>query len=108
MSQRMDSADGGEYDVRGMPDEGPDAQKRVIGATIRDVLVLNLYVVNGKEVGDPKYEFKLDWLGRLATMVKETILVFFFFFGGGGFGGGSFRWGKLYFGWGGVEFFPEL
>tara|TARA_R110002126_G_scaffold75704_1_gene188828 strand:- start:15655 stop:16425 length:771 start_codon:yes stop_codon:yes gene_type:complete len=57
--------------VRGMPGDDEDAQKRVIGATIRDVMVLNLYVVNGKEVGDEKYAFKLDWLDRLAAMVKE-------------------------------------
>ena len=56
---------------RGFPGDGPDDQKRVIAATIGDVMVLNLYVVNGKAVGDEKYDFKLAWLERLAEYVKS-------------------------------------
>ncbi len=55
---------------RGFPGDGPDDQKRAIAATVGDVLLLNLYVVNGKAVGDPKYDFKLDWLDRLADYVQ--------------------------------------
>jgi len=58
-----------EAEVRGFPDDGPDADKRVLGATIGDVLVLNLYVVNGKEVGSDKYAYKLDWLQRLHDFI---------------------------------------
>ncbi len=58
--------------VRGFPDDGPDDQKRVIGATIEDVMLLNLYVVNGKEVGSDKYDYKLEWLRKLSEMVDET------------------------------------
>jgi len=58
--------------IRGFPDDDEDAQKRVIGATIDDVMLLNLYVVNGKEVGSDKYDYKLDWLKRLSEMVDET------------------------------------
>jgi exodeoxyribonuclease III len=36
------------------------------------VLVLNLYVVNGESVGSAKYDFKLEWLGRLADHVERT------------------------------------
>ena len=57
--------------VRGFPDDEEDAQRRVIGATIGDVMVLNLYVVNGEQVGSPKYDFKLDWLARLNAFVAE-------------------------------------
>jgi len=57
--------------VRGFPGDDEDAQRRVIGATIEDVLLLNLYVVNGESVGSPKYAFKLDWLARLADFVAE-------------------------------------
>ena len=57
--------------VRGFPDDDEDAQKRVIGATIGDLMILNLYVVNGKEVGSDKYAFKLDWLERLNAFVRD-------------------------------------
>lgn len=55
--------------IRGFPDDGEDAQRRVIGATIEDVMVLNLYVVNGKTVGSEAYGLKLEWLDRLADFV---------------------------------------
>ena len=57
--------------VRGFPCDDDEAQKRVIGVTIGDLMVLNLYVVNGKEVGSDKYAFKLDWLARLQSFVEE-------------------------------------
>jgi exodeoxyribonuclease-3 len=55
--------------IRGLPDDGEDAQRRVIGATVEDVLLLNLYVVNGEAVGSAKYAFKLEWMARLADFV---------------------------------------
>ncbi|HUR28968.1 MAG TPA: exodeoxyribonuclease III, partial [Planctomycetota bacterium] len=57
--------------VRGLPGEAPDAQKRVIGAQVGDVLLLNLYVVNGQEVGSPKYAYKMEWMARVAEFVRE-------------------------------------
>ena len=57
--------------LRGVPGEGEDAQRRVIGATIDDVMVLNLYVVNGQSVGSEKFAYKLDWLARLTAFVRE-------------------------------------
>ena len=54
---------------RGYPGEDPVVGARVIGATVGDVMVLNLYVVNGKEVGDVKYDLKLRWLDGLADFV---------------------------------------
>ncbi len=56
--------------VKGFPDDGPDAEARAIASTVGDVRILNLYVVNGKEVGDPKYTRKLAWLERLAEYVR--------------------------------------
>jgi exodeoxyribonuclease-3 len=38
---------------------------RAIGALIQGVRVLDLYVVNGKEVGDPKFDMKMEWMRRL-------------------------------------------
>ncbi|MEZ6005952.1 MAG: exodeoxyribonuclease III [Planctomycetota bacterium] len=56
---------------RGFPTDGPDAAARAIAVTIGDVILLNLYVVNGKEVGDVKYHHKLEWLDQLATYVAQ-------------------------------------
>ncbi|NOR40628.1 MAG: exodeoxyribonuclease III, partial [Gammaproteobacteria bacterium] len=42
-----------------------DPQRRILGATIGGVRVLNLYVVNGQEVGSDKYAHKLHWLDKV-------------------------------------------
>lgn len=39
-----------------------DEQKRVIAATVGDLRIVNLYVVNGQAVGSAKYEYKLRFL----------------------------------------------
>lgn len=39
-----------------------DAQKRVIAASVDGVRIVNLYVVNGQDVGTDKYAYKLRWL----------------------------------------------
>jgi exodeoxyribonuclease-3 len=57
--------------VRGLPGEGEEAQKRAIGAQIGDVLLLNLYVVNGEAVGSAKYAYKMEWMQRVADFVRE-------------------------------------
>ncbi len=54
---------------RGLPDDPPDAERRVIGAIARDFMVLNLYVPNGQDVGTDKYRQKLDWLRRLRAFL---------------------------------------
>ena len=50
-----------------------DAQRRILAATIGDVRVVNLYVVNGENVGTEKYAYKLDWLARLRTWLADEI-----------------------------------
>ncbi|MCK7593485.1 exodeoxyribonuclease III [Pseudomarimonas salicorniae] len=50
-----------------------DEQKRVIAARFGDVRVVNLYVVNGKAVGDEKYEYKLRWLDAVHDWLAEEI-----------------------------------
>jgi len=47
-----------------------DPQRRILGATVGGVRVLNLYVVNGKEVDSDKYAYKLDWLSRVTRHVE--------------------------------------
>jgi len=41
------------------------AEARAIGATCGGVRVWSLYVPNGREIDDPHYAYKLDWLARL-------------------------------------------
>ncbi len=52
-----------------------DPQRRILAATVGDVRIINLYVVNGSEVGSEKFEYKLLWLDRvtawLATQIEE-------------------------------------
>ena len=43
----------------------PDPDARVVWATCGGVRVASVYVPNGRELTDPHYEYKLDWLGRL-------------------------------------------
>lgn len=51
----------------GMPTWGDPAaaEARALGATCGGVRVWSLYVPNGRELEDPHYAYKLDWLGRL-------------------------------------------
>ncbi|WP_018950876.1 exodeoxyribonuclease III [Thioalkalivibrio sp. AKL12] len=50
-----------------------DAQRRILAATIGEVRVVNLYVVNGENVGTEKYAYKLDWLARLHAWLADEI-----------------------------------
>lgn len=57
--------------VTGLPGDTESSDKRVICAQVEDFLFVNLYVVNGQEVGSPKYAYKLDWLARVHNFLKE-------------------------------------
>ncbi|MEM9380719.1 MAG: exodeoxyribonuclease III [Planctomycetota bacterium] len=46
-------------------------EARVISGIVDGVMLLNLYVVNGKEVGSDKYDYKLGWMGDVAGYVAE-------------------------------------
>ncbi|MBU0656081.1 MAG: exodeoxyribonuclease III [Gammaproteobacteria bacterium] len=48
-----------------------DPQRRILAATINGVRVVNLYVVNGSEVGSEKYAYKIDWLAKVTTWLQE-------------------------------------
>ncbi|MDQ0372332.1 exodeoxyribonuclease III [Cellulomonas humilata] len=56
----------------GMPTWGDPAaaEARALGATCGGVRVWSLYVPNGRELEDPHYAYKLDWLGRLRDAAK--------------------------------------
>jgi exodeoxyribonuclease-3 len=48
-----------------------DPQRRILAATVGDLRVVDLYVVNGKAVGDEKYAYKLDWLARVREFLAR-------------------------------------
>lgn len=50
-----------------------DTQRRILGGTIAGVRVLNLYVVNGQEVGSEKYDYKLDWLEKVHDYIEHDL-----------------------------------
>ena len=51
----------------GMPTWGEPAaaEARALGVTAGGVRVWSLYVPNGRELDDPHFQYKLDWLGAL-------------------------------------------
>ena len=50
-----------------------DPQRRILGATIGDLRVLNLYVVNGQTVGSDKYDYKLRWLEAVRDYIAADL-----------------------------------
>ncbi|MBM4261628.1 MAG: exodeoxyribonuclease III [Deltaproteobacteria bacterium] len=56
----------------GMPHHD-DVQKRVLAATVDGVRLICLYIPNGEAVDSEKYKYKLDWLGRLTSWLKEEL-----------------------------------
>ena len=58
--------------VTGFPDDGDDAEARVLACRVGDFRVLNLYVPNGTAIGHEKYGEKLAWLGRLRAYLDAA------------------------------------
>ncbi|MEC4338429.1 exodeoxyribonuclease III [Stenotrophomonas pavanii] len=50
-----------------------DEQKRVIAGTFGDLRVINLYVVNGQDIGTDKYAYKLRWLEAVHAWVAQEL-----------------------------------
>ena len=50
-----------------------DDHKRVIAATVGGVRIVDLYVVNGKAVGDVKYAHKLRWLAAVRDWLADEM-----------------------------------
>ena len=55
----------------GLLGAGPDADKRLIAASIGGVRVLSAYVPNGRSVGSPAFAEKLAWLQQLQLTLRE-------------------------------------
>ena len=50
-----------------------DPQRRILIATVGDLRIADLYVVNGQDVGTEKYAYKLDWLAKVRAFLAEEI-----------------------------------
>jgi len=50
-----------------------DEQKRAIAATVGGVRIVNLYVVNGQDVGSEKYDYKLRWLEAVHGWLSDEL-----------------------------------
>ena len=50
-----------------------DPQRRILIATVGDMRVANLYVVNGQAVGCEKYAYKLDWLDKVTQFLEGEL-----------------------------------
>ena len=50
-----------------------DPQRRVLAVTVDGVRVVNLYVVNGQEVGSEKYDYKLQWLEHVRAYLVTQL-----------------------------------
>ena len=48
-------------------------QRRTIAATVAGVRVVNLYVVNGQEVGSEKYAYKLEWMQQVTEHLRAEL-----------------------------------
>jgi exodeoxyribonuclease-3 len=50
-----------------------DPQRRILAATVGDVRVIDLYVVNGSEVGSEKFGYKLHWLEQVTAWLASEL-----------------------------------
>ncbi|WP_395643380.1 exodeoxyribonuclease III [Rudaea sp.] len=50
-----------------------DPQRRILVASVGDLRIADLYVVNGQDVGTDKYTYKLDWLAKVRAFLAEEI-----------------------------------
>jgi exodeoxyribonuclease-3 len=53
-----------------------DEQKRVIAGTVGGVRIINLYVVNGQDVGTDKYGYKLRWLEAVREWIRDELAIY--------------------------------
>src|SRR3954452_3229687 len=59
----------------GAPDEAGalPLEGRAMGVTVEGLRLWSLYVPNGREVGHPHYDYKLDWLAKLAAQTRQWL-----------------------------------
>jgi exodeoxyribonuclease-3 len=50
-----------------------DPQRRILAVTVDGVRIVNLYVVNGQEVGSEKFQYKLHWLEQVSAYLRGEL-----------------------------------
>lgn len=48
-------------------------EKRLLAATVSGVHIINLYVINGSEVGSDRYQHKLQWLAQVHRIIAAAL-----------------------------------
>jgi exodeoxyribonuclease III len=56
----------------GFPGDPVPHEARVVAGTVGGTRVIDVYVVNGKAVGDPAYDTKLRWLSAFAEHLERS------------------------------------
>lgn len=51
-----------------------DPQRRILAATTAGIRLVNLYVPNGAAVGSDKYEYKLMWLAKVTSFLRQQLV----------------------------------
>ncbi len=50
-----------------------DPQRRILAVTVNDVRIIDLYVVNGSEVGSEKFAYKMHWLEQVTKFIEAEM-----------------------------------
>ncbi len=50
-----------------------DPQRRILAATVDDVRIINLYVVNGSSPESEKYQYKMHWLEQVTNFISQQL-----------------------------------
>lgn len=53
-----------------------DPQRRILAVTIAGIRVIDLYVPNGAELTSDKYLYKLDWLFKVNSFIKQQLSLY--------------------------------
>ncbi|MCU1550308.1 MAG: xth [Glaciihabitans sp.] len=48
-------------------------EARALGVTVNDIRLWSLYVPNGRELDNPHYPYKLEWLAKLAAETRQWL-----------------------------------
>ncbi len=58
--------------VRNLPNDEPEAPRRLIAGTVGKVRIVNVYAPNGQSPESEKFVYKMEWLTRLRSFLEET------------------------------------
>lgn len=58
---------------RKLPGDPEDGQSRYMEAMVNNVLIVCLYLPNGNPAPGPKFDYKLQWFGRLVVRAQQLL-----------------------------------